>query len=385
MKTYVDFPKYLKHMSGDEVAMYLPKKYTNALLMRSIILNEKKYYRPTRDSRTLRSVWYSIVKPTLDKLGLLTSQDNTEAGLTKWDATLSRYMADLLRDGLILYKDLGIIDTSRRKETPSIHYSVADTDIYGFQTTIDTHAHIIIATEKDTVYDIINQIATLLGCSSISCKGQNSLGAMEYLIKDMYERGYFDKFDTLYILTMTDYDPAGYYIADALKKQAEDILYALKIFYVNVEYKRIGIEPDQLDYETIEQNKYTPKPVNLEKWLDLTGGINGEAKGLELDALQPDEIRDIFVENIREYIDPDIFDSIIKESYLKRKIMDAIKFKVHDIVNNIYENCKYDVELDDYDIFEFAKEGYYYLPANKICSGIGHEEILREAVQYFDI
>jgi hypothetical protein len=114
---YVELPKYVKYMITEELLLYFPLgKYTNAFLMRSIIMNEKKYYRASNDSRTLRGVWYSTVKPTLDKLGLLTADDQTEEGLTKWDATPSKYMAQLLRKGLILHSDLGIQDTSGRKK-----------------------------------------------------------------------------------------------------------------------------------------------------------------------------------------------------------------------------------------------------------------------------
>lgn len=43
-------------------------------LMRSIILNEKQYCTCTYE-RSQRNFWYSVVKPTLDKLGELTAKE----------------------------------------------------------------------------------------------------------------------------------------------------------------------------------------------------------------------------------------------------------------------------------------------------------------------
>lgn len=48
-------------------------------LMRSIILNEKQYCNRIYE-RSQRNFWYSVVKPTLDKLGKLTANDDTEEG-----------------------------------------------------------------------------------------------------------------------------------------------------------------------------------------------------------------------------------------------------------------------------------------------------------------
>src|SRR3972149_6058172 len=112
MKEYfIELPEHVKHMDADELSRYFPKDIEKSVLMRSVIMNEKQYSTINYE-RSLRSLWYSTVKPTLDKLGLLTETDQTEEGLTKWDAVLSRYVADLLRRGYLTYRDLNIVDNS---------------------------------------------------------------------------------------------------------------------------------------------------------------------------------------------------------------------------------------------------------------------------------
>jgi hypothetical protein len=376
---FLRLSRHVKDMSKRELESYFPEGTEKSYLMRSIIMSEKEHGRVTYN-RSLRSLWYSTVKPTLDKLGLLTEDDQTEEGLTKWDAVLSRYVADLLRRGYLTYQSLSILDNSRQRANPANYYDVEDVSIYGSQVTIAPYSNIIIATEKDTVYNIIRNIAKLFGCSCISSKGQNSLGAMEDLVRGM--RGNFDE---IYILTMTDYDPAGYYIADALKKQVEDLTVALDKPFVRVHIKRIGITPKQLSPQMVEANKYTPKPANLEKWLELTGGINGQPKGLELDALEPEQIREIFVKNIREFIKPDIYKEFVKKSYIKKIALKAMASKIDDILNSIIDEVEDDVKIKRFDITELAKQGYGSLPISSLCHDNQDKKIAKKALEHFAI
>jgi hypothetical protein len=352
-------------MSKEELMKYFDSNTDKSYLMRSIIISEINY--PKVDyERTLRGLWYSTVKPTLDKLGLLSASDQTEEGLTKWDAVLSKYVADLLRKGCLTYKDLRISDTSRQKENPVNRYQITDLKVYGYQVTASPYSNIIIATEKDTVYNIISGLAQLFGCSCISSKGQNSLGAMEKLIRGIN----FNKDNTLYILTMTDYDPAGYYIADALETQARDILSALNLYDVEVMIERIGITPDQLDFETVEANKYTPKPANLEKWFEITNGINGEPKGLELDALTPEQIRSIFVNRLMPYIDANVYKDFVKKSAVREFILEHIEDEVNVFINDLVEDVYDDFNIKsdmNYRIDRLAMKGYRSLPTNIMC------------------
>lgn len=398
---FIKLPSYVKEMKTKELQNYFPPGtidvmiengvnkgkyhpvpfYTKSYLMRSIIMNEKQFSDITYN-RTLRGMWYQVVKPTLDKLGLLTEEDKTEEGLTQWDKTLSRYVCDLLRRGELMFSDLSISDTSRQKENPSESYYTVSNETFGYKGSLSPYPNLLIATEKDTVYQIIKNLASLFGCSCISSKGQNSLGAMEVIIEGMFDSE--EEFDTIYILTLTDYDPAGYYIADALKKQAEDILKALNRYdEVYVEIKRIGIEPDQLSDELVESNKYTPKKANLAKWMQKTNGINGEEKGLELDALTPKEIRKIFVDKIAEFIEEDKYIDFIKGSYLKLKMLESIEDRIEEIYQDVYDEFNDQIELNEFDIKRFALRGMTSFPIEDLCNAEHDDDIQELSLSHF--
>ncbi|NRT34524.1 hypothetical protein BJV38_002889 [Clostridium beijerinckii] len=363
----IRLPYYVKDMNENELREYFPTGTKKSVLMRSIIMNEKEFSTIDYD-RTLRGLWYSTVKPTLDKLGLLDAADQTEEGLTKWDATLSKYVADLLRRGLITYKDLHISDTSRQKRNPSNLYNIEHISTYGNQITTAPYPNIIIATEKDTVYNIISDIAKLFGCSCISCKGQNSLGAMELLVRGILrKKQMYNSFVNIHILTMTDYDPAGYYIAEALEKQVEDILHALGCYDLGVTITRVGITPDQLDIDTVHANKYTPKPANMEKWMERTNGIYGEPKGLELDALTPTQIREIFVSSLKYFINTDEYNHFIKKSYITNKVLDTLQPKVDRITEIICDRYADKLIVEEFDLYDLATRGYSTIPVYRIC------------------
>ncbi len=401
---YAKLPKYCKTMTTEELHQFfppgmetkirakgknkgkpyeVPMHYTQAFLFRSLIMNELEYC-DRFETRTLRGVWYSAVKPTLDKLGLLEEKDQEEDELRRWDAVLSNYVCDLLRRGELKFSDLGIHDISRQKSNPHESYYNVSGRAFSYKGSVTPYPNILIATEKDTVYSIISSIAEMYGCSSISCKGQNSLGAMEAIVSGMFKKPYnnYPEFATIYILTMTDYDPAGYYIAEALEKQVRDILYALNKPHIRVETHRIGITPDQLTEEQVMQNMYTPKKANMDKWMERTGGINGMEKGLELDAFSSQQIREIFVKNLKEFINEDLYKTFIKESYIKSKVLSAIKGRVKEMSEKVIEEIIGDMELKEFDIHDMAIEGRSNLRVENLCEEDMDEEIIKLANEY---
>lgn len=398
---YTKLPKYCKDMSKDELLVFFPRgttlktyasglkkgqtyktaKYTTAFMMRTLIMNELEHCDKS-ETRTLRGVWYSAIKPTLDKLGLLQDDDTSEEGLKRWDATLSSYVCDLLRRGALTFSDLGISDISRQKKNPREHFYTVGGREYAYKGTIAPYPNILIATEKDTVYTIIESIAQLYGCSAISCKGQNSLGAMESIVKGMFQTDPKVHFSTIYVLTLTDYDPAGYYIAEALEKQVNDILYAIGKSHIAVHTHRLGITPDQLSEEQVRQNMYSPKKANIEKWMARTNGINGQEKGLELDAFSATQIREIFIENLAEFIDHNVYKDFIKESYIKMQILESIKTRLSKMTKKVTNEIIDDLEMKDFDMVDYGIRGYSSLDIEDLCEDNLDDKIKKLANQY---
>ena len=379
MKKYIEIDKSIKELSDDELSKTFGG-LKKSVLMRSIILNEKKFLSVSYN-RSLRALWYATVKPILSRLGFLSASDTTEEGLTKWDKELSGYLAELVRSGDCSYADLRIVDNSRRRFTPETFLSSPGVDTFTYDVTTPKYPHLIISTEKDTIYEIIETIATFFGLSCVSGKGQNSLACME----DLLRKANIEKDIT--ILTLTDYDPAGYIIADTFYNQINDLKQNLGLGHINVNIERIGIFPEQLSPQEIEQNKYTPKPDNLDKWFNITGGINGEKMGLELDALPPERIRSIFINALKKYIDVNEYADFLKESHLKYVLLKLIENKIADLSQEIISSMKDSVKIDDLDVlFKNAERGWSkYLPVETICH-IGSDqenEILRQVGKYF--
>lgn len=336
-------------------------------LMRSIILNEKEFCSCTYE-RSQRSFWYSVVKPTLDKLGKLTANDDTEEALSGWDKTLSKYLTELVKEGQLTYQDIMIVDESRKLNVPSC---------YSFS----PYRNIIVCCEKDTIYNIVNDISVLLGCSCISTKGLNGFGAMETLMRKIKNNAEYPV-DEIVFLIMSDYDPTGYDIANTVSEQALQMVDALKM-NCRIVSKRIGILPCQLTEDEIKNNQYTPKKKGIEKWMKLTGGIDGKEKGLELDALTPDRIRQIFAENLSEYIDSSEYFEHGKQVYLMNKIRNELDKYIDTIVSDIYNQMEDKVEMEEYNILDYVKNGQSYIPYGEVYS-VDDSQISNCVKKYFE-
>jgi hypothetical protein len=194
-----------------------------------------------KDARTLRGLWYVLVKPILSRIG-------------------------------ILYKR-----TKGGKLGP--HYP-----------------WIIIFTEKDTIYPVIENIASVYGVSSLSGGGEPSAACTENLIKEIQATDEYG--DEIVLIGLTDYDPHGYFIYNAQCKQIRDLFPDIALSEC-----RIGLTPDQLTPEQLELKAYQPSNKGLDKWFEITGGINGQKLGLELDALPMQQIRGMFATAIEDAID----------------------------------------------------------------------------------
>lgn len=362
----VKLDKAIKDYSKEELVEKLGS-LKKSELMRSIILNEKEFC--TCDyERSQRSFWYSVVKPTLDKLGKLTANDDTEEALSGWDKTLSKYLTELVKEGQLTYQDIMIVDESRKLNVPSA---------YSFS----PYRNIIVCCEKDTIYQIVNDISLLLGCSCISTKGLNGFGAMETLMRKIKDNT-DNPVDEIVFLIMSDYDPTGYDIANTVKEQAKRMVETLKMD-CKITSKRIGILPCQLTEDEIKNNQYTPKKKGIDKWMKLTGGIDGKEKGLELDALTPDRIRQIFAENLQQYIDSREYFEHGKQVYLFRKIRDELDKYIDSIVSDVYKQMEDKVEMEEYNILDYVKTGYSYMPYGEVYS-VDDAEISSCVKKYFE-
>lgn len=266
---------------------------TNAGVMRALVLAEVQSIREgaQRDQRTLRGFWYDYIKPILSRLGLLNTPTKNGKDID-WDGMLSKYLAQLVRDGQTTYNELAIVDGSRqRRVARSALYTVADVTLIGAR-----YPWLILFTEKDTIWDAVDDVASLYGVSAISGGGQPSAACTANVIEAIVNADTYHGHG-LTLLSLTDYDPAGYNIAAS---QYQQIVEAAPGH--TVQHVRLGLTPDQLTPEERRIKTYEPKDVGLESWYAQTGGVDGLPLGLELDALGLQRIRAMFAAGIEQFI-----------------------------------------------------------------------------------
>ena len=290
-------------------------------LMRSLILAEVARIRAggEQESRTMRNLWYERVKPVLSRLGALNAKTRGGKDID-WPAKLSVYLAELVRSGETSYEELAIIDGSRqRRVSQEVSAPVVSVPVVG--------AHfpwLILFTEKDTIWPVLEDLASLYGVSAISGGGEPSLACTENTALLILRSENYKPGEPLVLLTLTDYDPAGYTIANAQYEQLRDMASSeLEHLRVPVVHERLGLIPDQLTQEERAASAYEPKEKGLAEWYATTGGVDGAPLGLELDALPLSRLRRMFAEAIESHID-----LTKREQDLRRAFVDLIAWQV---------------------------------------------------------
>jgi len=267
---------------------------SNSTVIRALILAEVAKIRETGDARrrTMRNLWYDYVKPILSRAGRL--NDTTRTGKdVDWDGALSKYLAEMVREGVTTYAELGIVDGSRQRQpATTITQQIAGVTLVGAH-----FPRLILFTEKDTIWGEVEALASLYGVSAISGKGQPSAACTENTLETILARA-AQRGQPVILLSLTDYDPAGYGIAESQYRQLQEAARERCEVY----HRRLGLTPEQLTPPQRAKNAYTPKDDGLAEWYAATGGVDGRPLGLELDALPLEDLRAMFAIGIEEYV-----------------------------------------------------------------------------------
>lgn len=302
--TYRVLPTNLFSLPDQEVKRQLSGlQYTEVI--RSLILYEVNAIRAgeVREVRTLRGLWYKLIKPIVSRSGRLNELGKNNKPV-EWARYLSDYLNELVDAGITSYEELAIIDGSReRRPAAQVDAQLVDVTMIGGH-----YPWVILFTEKDTIWPIVENIASLYGVSAISGKGKPSNACSENITRAIINSEAFKAAqpEALILLSLTDYDPSGYIISSA---QVDQITTAARNYdgelgkLRQVIHKRIGITPDQLTPAELAANSYEPKEAGLTEWLKETGGIYGQPLGLELDSLETSRIRAMYASAIEAEID----------------------------------------------------------------------------------
>ena len=221
----------------------------------------------------IRTFWYTHIKPVFartDSLGEGTDQSDV----------LSKVLVRLVRERNIMrYKDMGFLDRN-----------------HGTQQ-IDNNWHVMLIGEKHGKYAVLEQIANEIRCTVFTLGGQPSLLSMEFIC-DRYRERNIDIRKSMYLIFVADYDPSGWIIRDTVVRDLK--------FYGMKNIKPIDIIlPEILTPEELELAKF-PLPesqqVQNEKWLAISGGINGELYGFESDSVPFERLREKVTQAATPYV-----------------------------------------------------------------------------------
>lgn len=282
------------------VALFGPMQ--QATLMRALILYETRAIEAgavTRERRTMRNMWYDQIKPVLSRSGRLRDVTTPRRGgkpqPVDWDGLLSRYLAEMVRDGLTSYELLEIVDDSRQRQPAQERVR----NLAGVRLVGAHYPWVILFTEKDTMWGEVEAVAALYGVSAISGGGQPAAACTADVVRQIQSAGEYSGQD-LILLSLTDYDPAGYSIAQSQEKQLREAVDG----ECDVYHARLGLRPDQLSPEDRAAKAYAPPRDKLfREWYAETRGVDGQPLGLELDALGLDAVREMFAYGIERHVD----------------------------------------------------------------------------------
>ena len=201
----------------------------------------------------IRSFWYRHVKPVLSRLGLSVSG-------TRFTNDVYYCFVKLRLLGLFTYSDLGFLDERG-------HARVVGKE----------RGNLILFVEKDGLFGVIRKLALQYGITGISLNGFPSYLTTEFLLKDMQMSDLLGR--PIKLFSVVDYDPSGYWIEREFAQQFRD--YGLEVASVST-----LVEPKGLPNDLLEACKYKlKKGTQTDNWINTTGGIAGEAYGLEADAV----------------------------------------------------------------------------------------------------
>lgn len=302
-------------------------------LMRALIMAEVWQIRDgaERERRTMRNFWYDHIKPVLSRAGRL--GDKTSGGRDiDWPGKLSKYLVELVRAGETTYHELRIVDGSRqRSPAHDMTIRVASVRIVGGH-----YPWLILFTEKDTIWQEIESLASLYGTSAISGGGQPAAACTADVVRYILRSEAYDG-RPLVLLSLTDYDPAGYSIADSQFAQLQE---AAAIERREVRHERLGLTPAQLTQSERDAKAYIPKDAGLDAWYEQTGGVDGRRLGLELDALPISRLRAMFAEGIERHVDLSLRKADLREAFVELLAWEIVRPYMRERVANMIAQVK---------------------------------------------
>ena len=156
--------------------------------------------------------------------------------------------------------------------------------------------HLLVFAEKNGFGPFLQEQSRAFGLTAIALGGSPSHLSSEYFAAQLLKRAARE--ESLVVFGLTDYDPAGADISRSFRAQL-----AHEGLVVKTAYELITPAAYTAEELTLFRFPLPSKPKTLvERWRKATGGIGGEAFGLEADSLPKDRLRDLLAQKLRPYL-----------------------------------------------------------------------------------
>lgn len=205
----------------------------------------------------LRTFFYKYVKPVVSKIpGAL------EAARDPYDTMLAAFVEMVADYRLFSYSEL-------------------DLDDHGWEHRRlgDRHPEVVLVAEKVGFWRWLKRQHQTWSVSIVALGGAPSLLSSEYLLRDLCQRVDLTS-TTLRVFSIVDWDPSGWQIEQAFARQLQQ-LGAPRFELASLMTPELFAPDDLLVFRYPLSRKQKTK---TRKWIQATGGLRGEAFGLESDA-----------------------------------------------------------------------------------------------------
>lgn len=182
--------------------------------------------------------------------------------------------------------------------------------------------YIEVWTEKDALLGIFEEVVYPYCIRAVVCRGYSSVT----FIADFFDRAEkaIMRDQMPIILYFGDLDPSGVQMLEATRETLEN-----EMGLEGVEYKRIGLSPEQVEYYDLPQDPTAAKPADsrYKKYVEKYGTI-----AVELDSIRPDLLQVLIRNAIEAEIDMDLFEDQKDQEYddwdhlafVRERMMDAL-------------------------------------------------------------
>jgi hypothetical protein len=224
-------------MTREELEKYFPPlpahakqghTYNLLHIIKSVIYEAFKKEGLNLEEGNVRNFWYTHLKKMITEiLGLGETSTVLSTINTAWD--------QMINSGMVNYEDMNIVGGKESNRVSVVRDS--------------PFSNLIIAVEKVDYFHMYQWIPRLFNSTLITAGGQPSRTVARAFIRELKELA-VDLDQDFFMCTISDLDPAGYYIQEAFRKQFES---AIRYYggTGNIQIRRIFVREDQITPELL--------------------------------------------------------------------------------------------------------------------------------------